>query len=719
MSSIVNRIATTFTASAGNVRAVMGEVSGSMNGINRSIQQTSRNSGYLSNQLRAVGTTLRYALAGTAVFGASNLVRQLSALQTQTALMVTLQPDIERTTGSIGNLLDTLQKGSNEALTPLNELGDATVNLLSSIQGVRGDDVTRIPTMLAEAAQLAQTPVEDLTKGVTGMIQAFGEAPTGANFEGLARGFLTLTRRAPGGISAGPQIVQQLGPAALAARLAHISPQQLFGLTNTVLRAGGSPATAMRGLNFLLQAIATPNKAEAKVLGGLGITPDFVQQRGGLAAIEKLVQTMKTRGVTGNISRNAPIFQADDETLSNIESMGMGDLQGLGVGGQGLQLAQRAIGRIHGVRALIAILQQMNPETGHLTQDITAADQAVRGIGENGTALSDQFKDFRRRQPLRAASIALQNLALEAPRALQGILNPIARQADRVGQLAVDHPHGTRRVMQVAAGALAAIGITRFLRGGKLGFGQAFVNERAIQASTNPERAAILGGSPQNPMYVTVVGQLFGRGDSLLSGGGAAKRSGNLLERLAEGFGAGAGAGRLGRLARLRTVAAGGAVPALAVVGGYEILTGHLAPGDSGMQNRHIGPLLHRAGQMYSNLAEGDPRRLIIDQLNKKRITDRQAEVQLKAAFAQANRLNRLNEILRPFHRRDPLYGVTAIYGQKKEMINGKAEVTLDVNLATDKGQVRKKIHVPMDLWTGGRTPSQRGQAGKTKANIP
>jgi hypothetical protein len=715
MSSIVNRIATTFTASgAGTVRAQMGELAGGMMGINNSIQQTSRNSGYLSNQLRAVGTTLRYALAGTAVFGATSLVRQLSALQTQTALMVTLQPDIERTTGSISSLLDSLQQGSNEALTPMNQLGDATVNLLSSIQGVSGSDVTRIPTMLAEAAQLAQTPVEDLTKGVTGMIQAFGEAPTSRNFEGLARGFLTLTRRAPGGIAAGPQIVQQLGPAALASRLAHISPQQLFGLTNTVLRAGGSPATAMRGLNFLLQAIATPNKAEAKVLAGIGITPDFVQQRGGLAAIQTLVNAMKQRGVTGNISRNAPIFQADEDTLANVEGMGMQGLQGLGVGGQGLQLAQRAIGRIHGVRALIAILQQMNPETGHLVGDIRAADNAVQGFGQEGTLLADQFKDFRKRQPLRAAGIALQNLALEAPRALQGILNPVARAADRIGQLGIDHPHGTRRVMQVAMGALGAIGIARFFLGGRGFLGKSFVAERSIAAATNPERAGILGGSPENPLFVIVVGQLFG-------GNTPPPRPGRTgaIERIAEDLGIGAGASRLGRLGRLRMALRGGALPAAALLGGYEILTGHLAPGDSGAPTRRVGPLLHRAGQMYSNLAEGDPRRLIIDQLNKKKISDRQAEIQLKAAFAQANRLNRLNEILRPFHRRDPLYGVTAVYSQRREMVHGKAELVLDVNMSTDKGPVRKKIHVPMDLWTGGRTPSQRGQAGKTKANIP
>jgi len=81
--------------------------------------------------------------------------------------------------------------------------------------------------------------------------------------------------------------------------------------------------------------------------------------------------------------------------------------------------------------------------------------------------------------------------------------------------------------------------------------------------------------------------------------------------------------------------------------------------------------------------------------------------------------IERLNNILRPFHRRDPLYGVSRIFSQRQQMIHGKAEMVLDVNLITAQGVKRKRIHVPMDLYAGGRTPSQRGKPGKTKANAP
>lgn len=721
MSQITNRIATVFTARDGGVRAMMNDLSGQTTGLGRSLSNAGRQGTYLSNQLRAVGTTLRYALAGTAVFGATTLIRNLSQLQTEFALLTSINPEVNQLGSNFTTFFDSLQEGSLKSLTPVNELASAAVNLVSSLD-VSKDQITGITTTLAQGAQLAQAPVEDLTKGITGMIQAFGEAPTQRNVEGLTRGFITVTRRAPGGIAAGPQIIQQLGPAALAARLANISPQQLFGLITTVLRAGGSPATGMRGLNFLLQSIATPNKAEAKVLAGIGITPDFVQQQGGLAAIQKLVGAMRARGVKGPMGRNAPAFLVGDEQLDSLDAMGMQGLPGLGVSGQGLVLAQRAVGRIHGVRALIALLQQMN--TGKFSEDVTAANNAITGMSKEGRPVADQFREFARQQPLRAASIALQDLANQAPKAFEGILDPIARRLTGLGQLAVDHPHGARRAMQIGGGFLAALGISNFfgltrrIPGGlgkllgRFSAGGMFTAETAVKAATNPERVGQIGATPQNPLFVIVVGQLFGAG-----GVGPSKGGGGLIkdaERLAEGAGA-AQVARRGLPYLLRT----GAMPAAVVTAAYSILTGKLAPGDSGARTRNVGPLLHRAGELYPHLDRSDPRRLIIDQLNRKKITDRQAEIQLKTAFAQANRLERLNRILAPFHRRDPLYGVTAIYSQKERMIHGKAVVELNVAMSTDKGVKRKKIQVPMSLYANGRNPSQRGQGGKTKADIP
>lgn len=761
MSRIQNYIATTFTANAGNVKAVMGEISGSMQNVGRSAMEAGRNSSVMSNQMRALATTMRYALAGSMVFGVTSLVRSMSQLQTQMALMSTLSDSLSESTRNMFNTssglrdrLDELQQASLTALTPVNQLADATVNLLSSVQGVDAGQVTKITTALAEGAQLAQVPVEDLTKGITGMIQAFGERPTQANFSGLTRGFITLTHRAPGGIAAGPQVIQQLGPAALAANIAHVSPQQLLGLTTTVLRAGGSPATAMRGLNFLLQSIATPNKQEAKVLAGIGITPDFVQRQGGVAAILKLVQAMKNKGVSGNIARNAPIFLADETQLSDVEGMGVQGMAGLGVGGQGLQLGQRAVGRVHAVRALVALLRGLN--SGTFQSDITAVNNSILGIGKEGRSLEDQFADFRKQQPLKAASIALQGLALEIPRSLEKVMNPIARVVDRGAGFAIHHQRATRNVMFGTSAFLAAMGIANIVsrvtggRGGLIGRfgrllpgggGRGFVTERAIADATNPARAGVLGGSPQEPMYVTIVGPpLLGPGFGG-GGGGPSGLGGKAEDQITKNapwlyafrdrlFGR--GIPKVG-LKGLSTAALlfGAELPAAGDILSMARGKDPFKATDKGKMGAYP-PIVQR----YFKLDErnelvprkGTPQN-IIDALNASRSGGkilgifpgghRDVDPNKAARLIKGAQLTELNAILAQFHRRDPIYGVTRINSQHKEIIRGKAEVVLDVNLTTEKGKSRTTIHVPFDMYANGRNPSSRGQTGKTKGNAP
>lgn len=679
----------------------MGEVAGGMNNIGRSAMESNRQTGYLSNQLRAMGTTLRYLVAGNVIFGGFGLVKSLSQIQTQMAMITTLAPQMNFTTGSLHAFFDELQQGSNASLTPVDQLGESTINLLSSVQlqGTQKSELARMVTDLGEGAQLAQTPVDELTKAVTGMIQAFGLAPTRNNMDRFIRDYVTLIRRAPGGPAAGQQIIQQLAPLAAVSRLARVTPQQMFGLMTTGLRFGGTPSTAGRGIQFLLQSIAAPHHQERGALAQAGVTPEFVQQFGGVAAIRAVIRHAQRLGVQGaGVLRSLP-----DEQLDALDTAGMSGLRDLGISGQGIEWLQKAIGRIHGVRAIITLLTQMQTGegAGNFAEDIKAADRAFRGIGREGVGIEEQFKDFARQQPLRAAGIALHNMALQAPRALEGVINPIARQVARGGIFATNHPHGTRRVMEGAAVLMAALGIGRGIRGG-LGaasgfFGQRFVQERAITAATDPTRAGMLGGSPQNPMFVVVVGQLFG--GATAGPGGGTTPPGFLGGRL----------GRLGRFRGLGRVGLGlGLAEGAAVAGatyGAMKLSDIVTPQRG--KDYSFGDLGHDTKRFFSfAFANGQNR------------NERQANA-IARANERSGEIARLNRTLAPFHRRDPLYGVTAIYSQRREMIHGKAEVVLDVNLSTAEGVKRKRIHVPMDIWKNGTTPSQRGQPGKTKGNIP
>jgi len=398
-----------------------------------------------------------------------------------------------------------------------------------------------------------------------------------------------------------------------------------------------------------------------------------------------------------------------DETLDALDTAGMGDLKDLGVSGQGIEWLQKAIGRIHGVRNIVTLMTQATAGPaggGNFAADIEAADRAFKGIGREGTGVEAQFRDFARDQPLKAAGIALHNIALEAPRALEGLINPVARQIAGLGTFAMRHPQGTRHVMQGAAAFMAAMGLARGLGalrggGGIRGFfgalggfgGQRFVQERALEAATNAQRAGVLGGSPQNPLYVTVVGQLFGGGTPGPGPGG-----GGIISDLEKGA------------KKTPWILGGRAIPPIlaGIIGahvGRKVGQRVFPTQEHGSWWNRPFDLPHELGRLgggITHLFGGGG-----------------GGQQQKVAGVAA--IDQLNNLLRPFHRRDPIYEVTRIYSQRKEMIHGKAEITLNVDLMTSQGKVRKTIHVPMNLIpnSNGVSPSQRGQPGKTKANVP
>src|SRR5215467_12826510 len=87
MSSINQTISTRFVAYGGNVIATMGQMSSATRGWMGQLEQTSRMSDRINNQWNATKTTMRYAIAGQAVFGLTRMVGQLREVQQQLGLI--------------------------------------------------------------------------------------------------------------------------------------------------------------------------------------------------------------------------------------------------------------------------------------------------------------------------------------------------------------------------------------------------------------------------------------------------------------------------------------------------------------------------------------------------------------------------------------------------------------------------------------------------------
>src|SRR4051812_22444986 len=78
----MRRVVTLFEArGAQQINAAMGTMTTGFTRYRREAEATSRTQGMLNNQMRALGTTLRYTFAGSAVYGVASMVRELGQFQ--------------------------------------------------------------------------------------------------------------------------------------------------------------------------------------------------------------------------------------------------------------------------------------------------------------------------------------------------------------------------------------------------------------------------------------------------------------------------------------------------------------------------------------------------------------------------------------------------------------------------------------------------------------
>lgn len=705
MSQIENVITTTFRARGGNVVSQLGSYAQGFGRIGNVINDNVRMSERLNNQWRAFGTTLRYALAGGAIFGLTRLVGQLRDVNTQLGLMAAIGSTASGapfSTAQITDLGNQLQSTAIKAITPLNEVNDAAVNFLSTVQNVKPSEIPTILTDIGRAATLAQTPVQDLTQAATTMNIAFGRANNASNISQFTRMWFALISTAPGGISAAPQIAQSMPALASMFQLApgrsvpgRTGQAQMMSLVLGALRTGMPPATAMRGVTYLLQSLAQPTGGATKALAGIGITPQFVQQNGVYAAVMKLLTTITK---TGNAKQLA---QIPEDVLSEMDASG-GNLPGIPAA-EMIRL-RKMVPRIHGIRAAIILASQLQAH-GNVTsldQDLQDMQAAQANQAKGAQDMAAAWKRFEKRAALKEASVAINTMGLQVASMFAPILNFAAHGVTGAANFA-QHHHGLVQGAAIGGGGfLAALGIGRFLGIGRLpglnripgirgllggGAGSAFVRGRAIESALSG--ATGIGATPQNPLYVIVVGQIFGGntpgptpGPGPTGGTSFFGKLGNLGKRFG-GYGLAAGGA---------TIAAAAAIPVI-----YNEVVKHLEGSSRRIPPGH--PLLDRfaANSNFQNYIPTKNQSRILDQFAGGKLSANQAEHALRAM---------------------QLFGgnVTGIEGFRQGMLKGRAEIFLTLDQKDASGKiVRKRVHIPVDLWQGGKHPSTRGSAGKTR----
>lgn len=723
MSQINNVITTEFRVRGGNqVTATMGSMAGGFANIGRQINETTRLSDKLNQQFRAIGTTIRYSIAGAAVFGLRGVFDQLKQIQVQMGLISaigTIQTPGGGTASITGNnltnLMNQTRQGAVDAITPLQDYNDAVINLLSTVQNVPEDKITPIVTTIAQAARLSQVSAEDATKAFTTMNVAFGRQTNLKNIKTMAQEFFILTQQAPGGRAAGGQLIGQLGQLAAVTRAAGGTPEDIFSLLLSGLRGGIPPSQLGRGLQFLVQTVAFPgqqSKDAQAALRSVGITPTAnltLQQRLG-----RVFGRARQLGMTGNLKKVANL---DEDTLATMEESGTTSaLQSMGIRGRGAQYLGQVFHRIHALRTAIALEGQIN--VGQAQADFKVMTDAANGHVADVNKLSKAWDRFSTQAKLEQASIAISAMGQQVAAVFAPVLNFPAKKIVDISGFLGKHQHDTSMGAWAGLGALLGLGTAKFfgIGPGRLLRGATGVNA-AVSAMTGGGGKTImngLGASPESPIFVYVVGTIGGIG----AGGGM----GTGGRAVAAETGAGAATGIRGALATGGRAATGraittagrvGALRAAGIGAGAALAVPVIEAASVGFHpsqaeaERRIFEYAQSSPEVAARYARKEGFNLTAKQISRMTRGGFQAGM-----FGGPQAANRAEEIRNQFNPKDPVH-IKQLFRTAFENINGKAYVTLDVNLQHPGGRIeRKKVVIPLDLWSGGRNPSTKG--GKT-----
>jgi hypothetical protein len=680
MSQVNNIITTTFRAREGGLIAQLGSYAQGFGTIYNRLSENSRMSDRLNAQWRAFGTTLRYAIAGQTLFGLVRMYQTLKDINVQIGEMAALTTPgtggSAFSTRQVDALRDALQRVSIDTLQPLQQVNDAAINFLSTVQNVEpGTGLPRMLEDISKAAQLAQTDLTTLNQAATTSQVAFRRPVNKQTIGQYTRMWQELIFQAPGGPQASTTIAQAMpGLAAMfqmapgRAVPANVGQAQMMALTLGVLRTGMPAATAMRGLQFLLQSIAQPTGKARGALSRIGITPQFVEQQGIYTALNKLLSTITARG---NAKQLGTI---PDDVLDQIDASG-GTLPGIPAN-EMLRLREM-IPRIHGIRAAIILAGQLQ-QHGNVTsiaQNLQTMLDVQDENSKQSRALAEAWMRFRKRSRLQEASNAVNTMAIQVAQTFEPVfgyiaehgLTPIAKAMQR-------HRTATRVGAISAAGILAALGIGRFLGVGRFG-GSAIVRTEAIQAAISGNSA--LGATPQNPLFVIVVGQLFGGGGSGGSGGGSGgwKRT---AEKETEQAAKTAGIFGILKAAFTGVKAAPGAIVAGA---------------------KRFGGMIEE----YGTYRQGEIRAL--GRLGLAGI--------IADYFYNADKAGTRGEDI--YYALTKKFPGANIKSFREGILKGEAEVYVNLSINQDGKIINKRVRVPTAmLMQNGRIPSSRGTPGKT-----
>lgn len=594
----------------GNARGYIGAVNQALYGttkLSRGLKDVQTESKLMSNQMKAIGTTMRYAFAGSIVFGITSAVSKLGDFEQQLGVIDSLAGKVGAG-GKFKGLGSDLQNIGNEALVlsakfaqPVSDVetymqrfytsfkpsGDAKRDQKEMQEFVRAhlELVTALGQRAGDPNALAGG-LASLTKHMPG-----GEKNIGGNAEALSNYFAMIISTTPN--LSGQDIANASSRLSSAATLSSMSIKDVLGVYGLAAQSGGSQAIITRGITQLLGAsLLHPTKPASKAIytqAGLPTDPNQLAKLGGLKVLEQLIDfVQKGQKMKGSAKLN---FDAIYNAFSRQES----------------------------VRQFVNLLS--NGGSPALEKFIKSLDTAAKDH-----VVHQRSNDILATMGVQKTATAFADLSVELVRGLNGPLNTFGDMLSKLAQAGARHPQivggieataatllATRQLKRLPlfgvkgaagkflrdesaasnAGALGPLkGVLRFVTG--INKGQAAVAAALVQQE---ELANVVGGGPAdgsraNPYWVIIspFSQMF---DPSLGGGGSGSKGS------ASGAAAGAAesgaakaaetAAKVGGIGVAKAIARALKIPGAGAVGGalgIDAILGHFFPGFKKFENQ-------------------------------------------------------------------------------------------------------------------------------------
>lgn len=435
---------------------------GGMGQVERQSFRSTRGLSMWGMQMRALGTTIRYALAGSVIYSLVGAINTLGEFETKLGQIDALVGRMDAK-GHLRGMGDDLDRLAESALKTSNKFGIAATDVQEYYRAFASagfapeiarnrKEMESFGTAISEFQVAAGTEIDPLriSSALSAMLRQGNQRPSDAARRYTSELYEVL-KISP--VLYGADIQRDLGRLMMARQATRMTPEQILSIYATASIMGGSPAVIGRGVAQLLTASL--------------IAPKGVKQK---AAFQQIVGTSDPNALRamGGGEVLARILRASMGTrIANPTALGseaLTDQEALaqaGVSGINVTLLSKLFGRVESVRIMLSLISAMQKYPDILNKNTKLIEEA--GKSESIVRASNLANEKRWYLQLRTAQ---QNLSMSVMRGMEPVLRPVSRGIKWLSDRAAGHPYAA---LGVVGGSAAAATAMKFAFAGGIG----------------------------------------------------------------------------------------------------------------------------------------------------------------------------------------------------------------------------------------------------------